>query len=80
MTNVFTSAELKATELKANLLQIINEQNLLRVELMHAKSAIIELENRNKEYHDLLFKALMQLEACKLKPKHTTPRPHKKFN
>ena len=65
MTTVFTNAELKA-----NVLQIIHERNLLRMELMHAKSAIIELENQNKEYKDLLSRALMQLEACKLKPKH----------
>ena len=59
MATAFTQAEMKA-----NLLHIINERNQLRVELMHAKSAIIELENQNLEYDRLLSSALSQQEAC----------------
>ena len=59
----FTNAEMKA-----NLLQVINERNQLKVELMHAKSAIIELGNQNLEYDRLLSNALLQLEACNPKP------------
>ena len=55
-------------EMKANLLQIINERDQLRVQLMHAKSTINELENQNLEYDRLLSNALSQLEACKPKP------------
>lgn len=55
-------------EMKENLLQIINERDQLRVELMHAKSAIIELENQTLEYDCLLSSALSQLQACKAKP------------
>lgn len=54
-------------ELKANLLQIINERDQLRVELMHAKSTIVELENQNMEYDRLLSNTLLQLKACKSK-------------
>ena len=53
---------------KASLLQIINERDQLRVELMHAKSAIIELENQNLEYDRLLSNAVSQFQACKPKP------------
>lgn len=63
MTTAFTNAEMKA-----NLLQIINERNQFRVELMHARSAIVELENQNSDYDRLLSSALVQLEACKPKP------------
>lgn len=63
MATAFTNAEMKAS-----LLEIINERNQLRVELMHAKSALIELENQNLEYDRLLSNALSQLQACKPKP------------
>lgn len=63
MATAFTNAEMKAS-----LLQIINERNQLGVELMHAKSAIIELENQNLGYNRLLSNALSQLQACKPKP------------
>lgn len=53
------------TRMKACLLQIINERDQLKVELMHAKSAIIELENQNLEYDHLLSNAISQLQACK---------------
>ena len=56
-------------EMKASLQHIINEREQLKVELMHAKSAIIELENQNVEYDRLLSHALSQLQACK--PKQT---------
>ena len=55
-------------EMKANLLQIINERDRLRVQLMHAKSTINELENQTLELDRLLSNALSQLEACKPKP------------
>lgn len=58
-------------EMNASLLQIINERNQLREELMHAKSAIVELENQNLEYHHLLSNALSELQACKRKPTAT---------
>ena len=67
MAQAFTNAEMKA-----NLLQIINERNQLRVQLMHAKSAIIELENQNLEYDRLLSNALSHQEACKSKPSVAT--------
>lgn len=63
MATAFTNPEMKV-----NLLQIINERNQLRVELMHAKSAIIELESQNLEYDRLLSDALSQQEACEPKP------------
>lgn len=63
MAIAFTNAEMKAS-----LLQIINERNQLKVELIHANSAIIELENQNQEYDRLLSNALSQLQACKPKP------------
>lgn len=70
MATAFTSAEMKAS-----LLQIIDERNQLRAELMHAKSAIIELENQNLECDRLLSTALSQLQACKPKPTMTvTPK------
>ena len=67
MTTAFTGEELQV-----NLRQIINERNLLRLEIRHAKSAMIELENQNKEYSHLLSTALEQLEACKAKPERST--------
>ena len=63
MAIAFTNAEMKAS-----LLKIINERNQLKVELMHAKSAIVELENQNQEYDRLLSNALSQHQACKPKP------------
>lgn len=60
MATAFTNAEMKAS-----LLQIINERNQLKVELMHAKSAIIELETQNFEYDRLLSNVVLQLQACK---------------
>lgn len=63
MGTAFTNAEMRAS-----LLQVINERNKLRVELMHAKSAIIELENQNLEYGRLFSSAISQLQACKPKP------------
>ena len=60
MTTAFTSAEMRTI-----LLQIINERDQLKVELKHAKSAIIELENQNMEYDRLLSIALSQLQTCK---------------
>ncbi len=70
MATAFTKAEMNAS-----LLQIINERNQLRVELMHAKSAIVELENQNLEYDHLLSNALSELQACKPKPTATvTPK------
>ena len=63
MATAFTNAKLKT-----NLLQIINERDQLRVELMHAKSAIIELENQNLGYDFLLSNALSQLQTCKPTP------------
>ena len=65
MLTAFTNAEMRAS-----LLQIIHERDQLRVEqIMHAKSAIIELENQNQEYGRLLSSANLQLHACK--PKST---------
>lgn len=70
METTFTNAEMKAS-----LLRIINERNQLKVELMHAKSAIVELENQNLEYDRLLSNALSQLQASKPKPTATvTPK------
>lgn len=70
MATAFTNSEMKAS-----LLQIINERNQLRVELMHAKSAIIELENQNLEYDRLLSGALSHLQAYEPKPTVTaTPK------
>lgn len=63
-------------EMKANLLQIINERNQLRAELMQAKSAIMELEQHNLEYDRLLSNTLLQLEACKSKPVMATASNH----
>lgn len=63
MATAFTNAEMRAS-----LLQIIKERDQLRIELMHAKSAIIELENQNSEYDGLLSDALSQLQTLKPKP------------
>ena len=63
MATTFTN-----TEMKENLLQMVDERDQLRIELMHAKSAIIELENQNLEYDRLLSNAISQLEAYRLKP------------
>ena len=60
-----------SSEVKTDLLQIINERNQLKVELMHAKSVIVELEKQNLEYDRLLSSALRQLEACNPKPTMT---------
>ena len=62
MATVFTSPEMKAS-----LQQIISERDQLRVELMHAKSAIIELENQNLEYDRLLSETLSELQVRKPK-------------
>ena len=62
MAATFTHAEMKE-----NLLQIINERDQLRIELTHAKSAIIELEDQNLEYDGLLSNAVSQIQACKSK-------------
>ena len=62
MANAFMDAEIKA-----HLLHIINERDQLRAELMHAKSAIVELEKQNLEYGHLLNNVLLQFEACKPK-------------
>ena len=63
-------------ETKENLIQIIKERDQLRVDLMHAKSAIIELEEQTLEYDRLLSNALSQLQACKSKPTPTVaPKP-----
>ena len=63
-------------EMKDNLIQIIKERDQLRVDLMHAKSAIIELEEQTLEYDRLLSNTLSQLQACKSKPTPTVaPKP-----
>jgi tetratricopeptide (TPR) repeat protein len=48
-------------EAKAMLLKIVRERDELRIELAHAKTAIIELENQNVEYDRLLSNANNQL-------------------
>lgn len=63
-------------KMREHLLQIINERDQLRVELRHAKSAIIELEGQTLEYDRLLSNALSQLQACQSKPIPTVaPKP-----
>ena len=57
MESAFTNPEMKAT-----LIQITNERDQLKLELMHANSAIVELEKQIIEFEGLLSKALSQLE------------------
>ena len=64
MATAFTNAEIKA-----NLLHIINERNQLRLQLMHAKSAIIQLENQNLEYDRLLSAACQPNPSVAIAPK-----------
>ena len=66
--NKTMATALTSSEMKSVLQQIISERDQLRLELMHAKSVIVELENQNLEYDRLLSETLSELQVRKPNP------------